>query len=348
MPMRRALPLLLLPLAAGSLARPAHAADDDVATAQILFDEGRKRMARHDYEGACPKLAESQRLSPAIGTEFNLADCWEHVGKLASAWGAFLEVADQTHRRGEAEREQAARARAGAIEPRLGRLSIDVTASRRIADLEVRRDGEVVRDALWSVAVPVDAGEHRVEVRAPGRRLWSAVVHTSDGQTASIAVPELLAAQPPVSLTGAPGSSTEGSSQPAPTGPAAGAGVPGTAPAAESPDHTAAFITLGASVVLAGVGVLGLIEHDAKVADYNADSTCPPIDAATRPAHCDDFVNAANTWKTAAVVGFVTSGIALAGGITLWLTAPRPAPVAGAIALHCAAGLGVIACGGAF
>lgn len=344
--MRRAVLVSLAVVSAlGAVSGRARAGDDDVAQAQILFDEGRRRMARHDYEGACPKLAESQRLSPAIGTEFNLADCWEHVGKLASAWGAFLEVADQTHRRGETEREQAARARAAAIEPKLGRLSIDVPAAHRVADMEVRRDGELVREALWSIAVPVDAGEHRVEVRAPGRRVWSSVVSTRDGQTASIAVPELLAAQPAVAVTGRPAPPPDGSQPPAPPPPP----VQPPPPVPGSPDHTAAFVTLGAAVVLAGVGVLGLVQHDAQVSSYNADSTCPPIDSSTRPPHCDDYVNAANTWRTVAVVGFVTSGLAAAGGITLWLTAPRPAAsTAGSTAIHCSAGVGAIACGGAF
>jgi hypothetical protein len=323
-------------------APPAHA-DDDVATAQVLFDEGRRRVARHDYEGACPKLAESQRLSPAIGTEFNLADCWEHLGKLASAWGAFLEVADQTHRRGETEREQAARARAAALEPRLGRLSIEVGPSRRITDLEVRRDGEIVRNTLWNVAVPVDGGEHRVEARAPGRGPWSAVVRTTDGQTASIAVPDLPSAAAPVRATGPvlpPATAT--SAGPGSTTP------PIPPPAAAAPDHTAAFVTFGAAVVLAGVGVLGLLEHDAQVANYNADATCPSIDSSARPAHCDDLVNAANTWKTVAIVGFVTSGLAAAGGLTLWLTAPRSAPAASAAAIRCSAGVGAIGCSGTF
>src|SRR6202023_3380435 len=131
----------LVALLGAASSRPARAGD--VATAQVLFDEGRRRMAEHDYANACPKLAESQRLSPAVGTEFNLADCWEHVGKLASSWAAFLDVADLTHRRGEREREQAARQRAAALEPRLGRLIIDVPAARRVANLEVTRDGDL-------------------------------------------------------------------------------------------------------------------------------------------------------------------------------------------------------------
>jgi len=327
-------------VAAAGSSRPARAAGDDVATAQLLFDEGRRRMAQGDYANACPKLAESQRLAPALGTEFNLADCLEHVGKLASSWAAFLEVADLTHRRGETEREQAARQRADALAPRLGRLSVEVPALRRIADLEVRRDGELVRDALWGIAVPVDAGDHRVEARAPGRRPWSAVVHTQDGQTASVTVPDLPPAPPSVAADVGDRASTP----PPPSPPV----LPPPVTPLPGPDHTTAYVVLGAAVAFAGVGIAGVLEHASQVSAYNADPTCPAITASGRPAHCNDLVNSASTWNTVAVVSFVASGIALVGGVTLWLTASQPTATAPASAIRCFGGFASLGCAGTF
>jgi len=338
---------LLFALAAllgAAFSHPARAGD--VATAQVLFDEGRRRMAEHDYANACPKLAESQRLSPAVGTEFNLADCWEHVGKLASSWAAFLDVADLTHRRGETEREQAARQRAAALEPRLGRLIIDVPAARRVVNLEVTRDGDLVRDALWGIAVPVDAGEHSVEARAPGGLHWSGIVRTQDGQTATIGVSALTAPGGVAVVTPPEGHVSAPPSLPPPTIP-----PPSVPPEPiHGPDRTAALVALGATVVFAGVGILGLVEHQANINSYNTDSSCPAIGAPSRPAHCNDFVSSANTWNTVAVVGFVASGVALAGGVTLWLLAPRPASSAsGATAsLRCFAGYASLGCAGVF
>jgi tetratricopeptide (TPR) repeat protein len=65
----------------------------DKAAAQTLFDEGRKLMAKGMFADACPKLAESQKLDPGVGTQFNLSDCYEKMGQTASAWAGFLEAA---------------------------------------------------------------------------------------------------------------------------------------------------------------------------------------------------------------------------------------------------------------
>jgi hypothetical protein len=204
-----------------------------------------------------------------------------------------------------------------------------------------------VRDALWGIAVPVDAGDHRVEAHAPGRRPWSAIVHTQDGLTASVAVPDLPLAPPtaPPAVDG--GAATADRAPPSPPPPPPP--PPPITPVAGA-DHTAAFVVLGAAVVFAGVGIAGVVEHGAQVGDYNADPTCPAITASGRPAHCNDLVNAASTWNTVAVVSFVASGIALVGGVTLWLVAPGSGATssAPATALRCFGGFASVGCAGTF
>src|SRR5258706_7329882 len=65
----------------------------DPAAAEALFRAGRAAADKGDYVTACPKFEESNRLDPELVTAFNLADCDEHVGKVASAWQLFKEVA---------------------------------------------------------------------------------------------------------------------------------------------------------------------------------------------------------------------------------------------------------------
>ncbi len=111
-------PVLLLRAGVAS-ADETEAPVDDQDRARTLFHEGRELARAGDYEHACPKLEESRRLRPGVSTDFNVADCWEHTGRLESAHELFLRVATVTHDLGDADRERAARARAKSLEARL-------------------------------------------------------------------------------------------------------------------------------------------------------------------------------------------------------------------------------------
>src|SRR3954467_1701725 len=61
--------------------------------ADALFKEGRAAVLRSDYAMACARFRDSDRLDPALGTKFNLADCEEHLGHVATAWSLYSEIA---------------------------------------------------------------------------------------------------------------------------------------------------------------------------------------------------------------------------------------------------------------
>jgi len=146
--------------------------DEQRAAAQALFDEARRLMGDGRHAEACPKLEESQRLDPGVGTQFNLAVCYETIGRTASAWSLFLEVAATANRGAERAREQVARARAAALEPRLPRLRIVVPEQARTSGLRVERGSVQVGPAQWGVPLPTDPGRYEVTASAPGKRPW--------------------------------------------------------------------------------------------------------------------------------------------------------------------------------
>src|ERR1700743_3377203 len=76
-----------------AVASPASAADP--AAAQALFDEATRLMAQRRLPEACAKFQESQRQDPGIGTLYHFADCEDRLGKTATAWATFLEVASE-------------------------------------------------------------------------------------------------------------------------------------------------------------------------------------------------------------------------------------------------------------
>jgi hypothetical protein len=171
-------------------AAPARAQTDSAA-ARALFSEGRRLMNEERYDEACPKFEESLRLDHGMGTQFNLAHCWEKLGKTASAWALFLDVAAAARASNQSRREEAARARASQLEPKLTRLRVSVTDP--VASTTVTRDGQEVGEAAWGTAMPVDPGDHEIVARAPGKQPWTQNVEVpATAKTFSIKVPELL------------------------------------------------------------------------------------------------------------------------------------------------------------
>jgi hypothetical protein len=142
------------------------------AAAVALFDEGRKLKAEGKLAEACPKLEQSQRMDPGVGTLFHLSDCYERQGRTASAWVGFREVASEAKAAKREEQERVARERAAALEPKLTRLVIEVDPAAP-PGIVVRRDGAPVAKELWGSKLPVDPGETRVEASAEGYEAFS-------------------------------------------------------------------------------------------------------------------------------------------------------------------------------
>jgi hypothetical protein len=260
---RRFLAVSVLAAAAFSPASArADATADQRAAAQALFDDARKLMADKRYPEACPKLEESQRLDPGLGTLLNLAECQALTGRTASAWANFLEAAYQAKAAGQTKREGTARARAAALEAKLSKLTIlAVTSGQKV---EIKRDGVVVAASLVGTAVPVDPGEHTVSATAPGKRPWETKITVrSEGHQVSVSVPQLEdvganllpESKPPEGKPSEPKPPTDGGP------PSEGKPPPDTAP--HHPPGTPPDVDTGkgprtAGVVLAVLGVGGI------------------------------------------------------------------------------------------
>src|SRR5690606_29980091 len=126
------------------------------AAAEVLFKEAGEFYKSGSFKEACKKLEKSQRLDPATGTLLNLARCYEKVGRSASAWIAYVEVASQARRSGQPDREQTASDSAKRLAPTLAKLTIEVPGAGQAPDLKIERNGDVVPPSLWNVSAPVD------------------------------------------------------------------------------------------------------------------------------------------------------------------------------------------------
>ena len=181
-------------LALSGFTSEAMAAEPD-SPARVLFKEGRELSAAGNYQAACPKFEQSLALEVGLGTQFNLADCWEHIGRNASAHALFLGAAASAKAAGQAEREQVLRDRAAALEPRISKLVIEVSASD--PKLVVKRDDLPIEPEKFGRGVPIDAGKYVITAKAPKKQPFSQDVEIKPGQAvATVVIPELKSDEP--------------------------------------------------------------------------------------------------------------------------------------------------------
>lgn len=306
-----ALSLALALFAAPAFADGPRPSAGDAAAAQSLFYEARTLMQQQRYTEACAKLEESDRLDHGIGTQFNLADCHEHVGKVATAWAGFLDVAAQAKVASQPERERVAKKRAQALEPRLPKLVIEVPESVR--GLEVRRDGVLVGSAQWNTALPIDPGPHKIVASAPGKQPWEASVTTAEGKSAKVAIPRTLPDM--VATTAATVPPEPRAAEPASFSPTYRDDSEGDRGSAQ---RTAGWLIGGAGLAALAVGgAFGIASMQARSEsrDHCRGDACDPNGVALR----DDAIQRGNI----ATVVSISGGAAVLGGLLLVLTSPR-------------------------
>lgn len=266
------------------------------ARAEALFQEARALVEKGRYEEACPKLEESQRLEPAVGTQFNLADCYEHTGKTATAYALFRDVAGIARAAGKFEREKSARERMAQLEPRLARFRLVVKSEA--PGLEVRVDGEPVDRSRWAEAIPVDPGRRRIAASAPQHTPYETSVDAVESTTTDVEIPALVDNRPAQRVV-----------------------VEAPAP---KPSRTLPLVVGGVGVVGLGVGaVFGALSLSSR---SDAQRECPEEQFAFRcPTEAGASAwNDATAQGNVSTVGFIVGGVALATAVVLYLVTPSP------------------------
>lgn len=313
--MRRTAVVLLPLLFALETLAPAAKADpstkSDPAAAQALFYEARNLLKQNKPALACPKLEESLRLDYGIGTEFNLADCNERLGKIASAWSGFLSVASSAKAQNQPQREKIARDRAKALEPRLPKLTIDVPRElATISGFEVKRDGVPLGAAAYGTSVPVDPGAHRITASAPGYESWDSTLQTPEGKPIRVSVPQLLkvSTEPVASVVPAAPPPRE----------APGPAFPDPVVEKSSTQRTLGYIAGGLGIaglgVAAGFGIDSLQRRE-RSQDHCIGDVCDARGVDLR----DQAIRSGNVATVASIAG----GAAFLGGLVLVLTSPK-------------------------
>jgi hypothetical protein len=295
---------LLTLLAATFAASVARAEERDAVAAEAVFREGRKAVEDGDYARACPKFEESYRLDPAQGTLLNLADCEEHVGKLASAWVHYRSLLERLPK--DDDRRAHANEHWSALDHRLPRLTLTLDTGAP-QNARVLRDGVELGPAARDVAMAVDPGPHAVKVRADGRAERSFDIELREGESRALVV----APGGPLAL-------------PTVASPATGPVVPSTE--SGSTRRIAAWVTLGVGAVSLGVGTYFGLHALSKESDSQALCTG---DVCRDPSGLDAHTAAQSSALAADV--FIGVGIAAVATAAVLIITSKPPPSARAL-----------------
>jgi hypothetical protein len=297
------------------------------AAAEAIFEQGKLLMQSGEYKEACVKFEASQKLDEGIGTLLYLADCYEKLGRTASAWASFKEAASMAGARGQESRHKLATQRANALEPVLVKLTIEVaTGNEAILGFEVRNDGVVIPPAQYAAPVPVDPGNHRVEASAPGKRTHSEVVSVTAG-AARVTIP-VLADLATGAGTSAPSTGKVDGKRPSPDAPPTAmnsevgmglASVPNDSSSdAGKTQRTLAYAAGGLGVFGIGLGTyFGLTAIHDNNSSKQGCGPDPNVCGKTGYDHRQDALRNARL----STIGFVAGGALLASGVVLYFTA---------------------------
>ncbi len=268
-----------------------------VTAAEALFEQGREAMTAGDFDTACTRFRESNRLDPAVGTRLNLADCEERRGKLAQAWSLFrgavaeLDPSD--------DRVTVVKQRIRTLESRVPKLML-TRAKGAPANLNASLGGADFGPGSFGVPLPMDPGRYEIIVSAPGYAMRTIVVELAEGETADIKL------SPGESLTPPPQAAEE--------------------PAQERPASSSGSDRRTWTYVLGGIGLAGLglgaaagvvTLHEKSVADSNCRDDLQLCNAEGARAN-----DTGKTYAMLSTIGFIVGGVGVGGAAILLLSEP--------------------------
>ena len=290
------------------VASTAHA-QHNPAAAESLFRGAKDAEARGDYKTACGQFAESQRLDPAPGTLLNQADCEEHLGSVATAWGHFVEARDQLPK--DDDRLGYAKQRIAALEKRVPHLVVHLPAGAP-AGTRVLRGGVEIGAAALGVPLAVDPGPLALTVVTPAGGAHTTNLVVSEGETRGITPDAATDSAPPVGA--------------APV--AAAPSSPPDAHASTAPSSGVSLRTVG--WVVGGVGVAGLaLGAVTGVVAMGDASTFKGNCTSNGACQSQTGIGAANKGKTMSLlstIGFIGGAVVTGVGVYLIVTGAPASP----------------------
>jgi tetratricopeptide (TPR) repeat protein len=292
--------------------------NDERSIALGLFEQGRRLRSEGQFASAAEKFEGASRLMRTYGILLNLAECYEKLGRTASAWTTWREAEFVARSQQNKEDEGRAAQRVRELEPRLSYLTITVSEWNRPTDFAITCNGVPVPKAAWSSPLPIDPGAQRIVASAKGYRTWQTELQIrQDVHQQATTVPAL---------------DLEPTAAPAVPGQQQGLPVPSATPSDSRQSTTTNPIPAWLGPSIGGVGVLTAVIGVVlwKSGHDNIDTAVAEANRAIAADRRDDYELASEHLSNATgrrTAGVVTTcaGAALAvAGVTLLVIASRP------------------------
>ncbi len=169
-------------LAIALLGSVAHADNKDKADA--LFKQGKKLMEDKRYADACEAFEKSFKLDPGIGTQLNIARCYEDWGKIGQAYLSYQAAEKQAHDAAD-PREPKIHELVVALEGNVPHLTIKAPPNAP-SDLKVTLDRRPV--LVLGEPFVIDPGPHTIEWWITGSAKKSKIVAVDRGGESEVSI----------------------------------------------------------------------------------------------------------------------------------------------------------------
>ena len=292
------------------------------SAADAAFKRGRELLKAGKYADACIEFEHSQKLDPALGTEFNIAQCSEKIGKLARALELYRGLLPRDTN---AERKRIVADAIPKLEARVPKLLVRVpTPPPSGFTMTIQGKNSVVppRRLVANTPVEMDLGEYEIVAQATNHPDWRHDVRIdTEGKTTTVDAP-FAAPRPTVPTEPTPSTTTPATTPLPAAEPTNDPDDPEPAPAPRSRRKLYGVISLGVGgAALVGGVVFGAMARSkwSEAKDVCGGTTCTTQAHVMRANELGDDARSKATLSTI----FVLAGTAAAAtGVVLWLTAP--------------------------
>ena len=182
-----------------------------VVAAESWLKAGQGMMELGQLEEACNKLQLSLDAYFLVDAALLLGRCQERRGLIASAWVTYRHATNELNER-EDPRADEARSKAAALEAMVPRITM--TMADKSPDIDIWFGKTRFGVGVLDVALAVDPGTHRIEVKRANHESWSREVKIGFSERKTIAIPALKATTTPATRTSKPSDSRTATATP--------------------------------------------------------------------------------------------------------------------------------------